>query len=149
MSQETFDAVVALLEKNPVFQSSGKRPQRPVKFQLACYLIRYGSRGADSMEAAQKLSLGHGTVFLYCRRVIYALRCLRLRFVRWPDAQRRAEISDSVKELTGIPGVIGIVDGSLIPFARVPKEEPHLWFTRKKFAGVRPHSGVLVVPLIC
>ncbi|KAG9029037.1 hypothetical protein FS837_003668 [Tulasnella sp. UAMH 9824] len=145
MSRATFDRVVALLEKNDVFQSSGKRPQRPVKFQLACFLIRYGVRGAETLDPAQKVSLGHGTVFLYCRRVVYAIRCLRHSFVQWPNREKRQENAEAVEEKTGIPGVIGIVDGSLIPFARVPKIDAHLWFTRKKFAGVSqaPHLPVM------
>ncbi|KIO27598.1 hypothetical protein M407DRAFT_23157 [Tulasnella calospora MUT 4182] len=110
MSHQTFDKVVALLERDPVFQSKGKKPQRPVKFQLVCFLIRYGSRGADTLEPVQKLLLGHGTVFIYCRRVTYALHCLRLRYVRWPEAELRAEISEAVEELAAIPGVIRIAN---------------------------------------
>lgn len=136
MSRQTFDWVVALLEENPIFKSTGRRPQRLVKFQLATFLVRYGMRGADTLSVAQQLSLGHGTVFLYCRRVIYALRCLRLRFVQWPRGDAKDEIKDFIEEEFNLPGVIGIVDGSLIPFARVPKVDSNLWYTRKKFPGV-------------
>jgi len=35
--------LVYLLEQNLIFQSTGKGPQRPVRYQFACFLLRYGS----------------------------------------------------------------------------------------------------------
>lgn len=136
MSRPTFDAIVEILERDPIFTSTGKKPQRPVKFQLASFLLQYGRHGGDSLDPATKLALGHGSVFLYCKRVVWSLRNLKTRYVRWPNRARRAEIKAAIEEKTGFPNVIGIVDGCLIPFVKVPAIDPHIWFTRKKFPGV-------------
>jgi hypothetical protein len=51
----TIDGLVHVLEQHPVFQSTGRKPQRPVRYQLACFLLHYGTRGASAMQAAHKL----------------------------------------------------------------------------------------------
>ncbi|KAJ3738289.1 hypothetical protein EV360DRAFT_2904, partial [Lentinula raphanica] len=64
-----FDLIIDKISTHPVFQTTGRRPQQPLKYQLGAFLIRYGVLGSDTLGAALKLSIGHGTVFLYCRRV--------------------------------------------------------------------------------
>ncbi|KAG0700992.1 hypothetical protein DFH29DRAFT_806837 [Suillus ampliporus] len=85
VGRPTFDRLVHLLEQNLNFQSTGKRPQCQVRYQLACLLLWYGSRGADPLQAAHKLAIGFGAVFmfLYCRRVVRALRELGVQVVSW------------------------------------------------------------------
>jgi hypothetical protein len=67
LSRSTFDRLVALLANNPIFTSRGKHPQRHVKFQLAAFLMRYGRLGSSALSVAMELSIGEGTVFLYCK----------------------------------------------------------------------------------
>ncbi|KAG2063409.1 hypothetical protein BDR04DRAFT_1111572 [Suillus decipiens] len=43
VGRPTVDHLIHLLEQNPIFQSTGKRPQRQVRYQLACFLLLYGS----------------------------------------------------------------------------------------------------------
>lgn len=112
MSQCTFKRVSALLERNQIFQSKGNRPQRPVAYQLACFLIRYGKLGSDALEPALKLSISGGTVYLYCRRVTRALREAGLECVAWPDDERKEEIKRAMEEISHIPGCIGAGDGT-------------------------------------
>ena len=64
-----FDCLINLLSHDPSFQSRGVKPQRHVKYQLGCFLVRYGMRACDSLETTREPSLGHGTVFVYCKRV--------------------------------------------------------------------------------
>jgi hypothetical protein len=54
LSRETFDQLVAKLADNPIFISTGKKPQRHVKYQLGCFLFRYGMRGSDSLRVAKE-----------------------------------------------------------------------------------------------
>ncbi|KAG1859739.1 hypothetical protein F4604DRAFT_1930457 [Suillus subluteus] len=42
VGRATFDRLVQILEQNPIFESTGRKPQRPVRYQLACFLLRYG-----------------------------------------------------------------------------------------------------------
>ncbi|KAJ3709399.1 hypothetical protein C8R42DRAFT_446477 [Lentinula raphanica] len=72
-----FEYLVEILGTNPIFQSTGRKPQRHVKYQLAAFLIRYGTLGADVQGTALKLSIGYGSVVLYCRRMVRALRELK------------------------------------------------------------------------
>jgi hypothetical protein len=57
ISRTTFDSLVARLEDDPIFQSSGRKPQRPVKFQLAAFLRRYSMCGSDSLQVAKELGI--------------------------------------------------------------------------------------------
>ena len=47
-------------------------------------------------------------------------------------AQRRQEISVAVQEASGIPNVIGIIDGTHIR-KRAPMKHPEVYVNRKKF----------------
>ncbi|KAJ7182931.1 hypothetical protein C8R43DRAFT_941015 [Mycena crocata] len=68
IGRNMFDWLVATLSTNPIFMSRGRKPQRHAKYQLGCFLVRYGAIGSDALGTAQKLSIGFGSVFLYCRR---------------------------------------------------------------------------------
>jgi hypothetical protein len=131
-----FDYLVQELAPNPIFQSTGRRPQRHIKFQLGCFLIRYGCIGSDTIGTAQKLSIGFGTVFLYCRRVTRAIRQLRPRFVGWPTSDRKEVIKQDIQDISGFSRCLGAGDASLIRFCEIPIEDGHLYQSRKKFWGV-------------
>ena len=63
-----FDCLIHILAPNPIFHLPRKQ-QRHVKFQLAAFLVQYGQWGSDTLIVAAKLSIGHGTVHNYCKRV--------------------------------------------------------------------------------
>ncbi|KAI0658943.1 hypothetical protein C8Q70DRAFT_934053 [Cubamyces menziesii] len=141
MSRDTFDRLVALLESNPLFTSTGKKPQRPVRYQLACFLMRYSVRGGDSLHAAKQLGIGLGTVFLYCRRVARALREIGLEILTWGNDERHKEVSEYIFEHFGFRDCIGIVDGSLIRLTKSPKVMGLVYYCRKKYpAAVVDHE---------
>jgi hypothetical protein len=131
-----FDWVVGLLSHNPIFQSRGRRPQRHVKYQLGCFLVRYGALGSDTLGTAQKLSIGFGTVFLYCNRVRRALRELRPSFIGWPSPERKLAIKTHIKDVSGFSRCLGAGDGSLINFDEIPKDDGPHFMSRKKRFGV-------------
>ncbi|QRW00132.1 DDE superfamily endonuclease [Ceratobasidium sp. AG-Ba] len=136
MSKATFDRVATLLQPNPIFQSRGRRPQRPVKYQLAVFLIRFGMRGSPTMEPVVKTGIGHGTVVLYCRRVTRALREIGQEVVAWPNEERKEEIKAWFGRKLGLDGVIGIVDGSLIELTHKPTVGGDAYYSRKKNISV-------------
>ncbi|KAF5336987.1 hypothetical protein D9611_003110 [Ephemerocybe angulata] len=135
VGRDTFDKLIDRISNDPVFVST-KKPQRPVKYQLACFLIRYGQAGSDSLDTAQKLAIGHGTVFLYCTRVSKALRRIKSQVIKFPDEARQQEISDYIESVSGFPGCIGIGDGCVIPFSEKPSVQGETYMTRKKRFGV-------------
>ena len=132
----TFDRLVHLLEPNPIFKSTGRKPQRLVCYQLACFLLRYGTRGADTLQATHKLGVGFGTVFLYCKRVVRALRELGLNAVTWGDENRLQQVTTHVLDRSGIPDCVGMLDGSLIRLTEVPERNGFSFICRKKFPAV-------------
>lgn len=136
LSRTTFDRLVSVLEKNPIFTSSGTKPQRPVRFQLATFLLRYGSLGSGSLQAAHKMGIGFGTVFDYCGRVSTALMELGLKAVVWPDERRQQETSDYIERIFGYSGCIGVVDGTLIRLSAFPFIQGFAYYCRKKFPAV-------------
>ncbi len=114
----------------------GKRPQRHVKYQLGTFLVRYASLGSDTLWTAQKLSIGFGSVFNYCRRVTKAIRQLRDQHVGWPTAERKLVIAAAMGA-EGFHKCLGCCDGSLIRFTQQPSLIGPGFLTRKKFFGVR------------
>ena len=136
LSRSTFDQLVALLADNPIFISRGLRPQRHVKFQLSAFLMRYGQLGSSALAVAMELSIGEGTVFLYCNRVSRALRQLKSRFLGWPDPARKEVISTVIEQAAGFQKCLGSGDGCLIQFTQRPLHFGHMYKCRKQFFGV-------------
>ncbi|QRW12983.1 DDE superfamily endonuclease [Ceratobasidium sp. AG-Ba] len=66
--------------------------------------------GSAAFSSNSTISLGVGTVFLYCKRVIRALRMAGLECVAWPNDERKHELAVRFEALSGIPGVIGAGD---------------------------------------
>ncbi|EJF59916.1 hypothetical protein DICSQDRAFT_40900, partial [Dichomitus squalens LYAD-421 SS1] len=132
LSRDTFDRLVALLGCNPIFVSTGRRPQRHVKYQLGAFLFRYGRLGTDSLDVAQKLGVGHGTVVLYCKRVTRAIRELRSQYLQWPTKAQREAIASAIEDKSGFPKCVGSCDGSLIRFCEEPIVDGHVYVSQKK-----------------
>lgn len=116
--------------------STGKKPQRHVKFQLASFLIRYGSRGSDVTGTAMKMGIGHGTVIHYCRRVTRAIRELRNQYLGWYSEDRKVEVMDRIEAKSGFPNCLGSGDGSLVRLEERPEEQGEAFIGRKSILGV-------------
>ncbi|KAF8068082.1 hypothetical protein FPV67DRAFT_1171459 [Lyophyllum atratum] len=137
LGRQTFDRIVTLLERNSLFISRGRKPQRAVRYQLAAFLMRYGKEGSDTMSIAKRLGLGLGTVWIYCRRVTRALRELSLSVISWGDEDRLHETAEFIRDISGLGDCIGVLDGSLIRLDDIPTEWGPLYFCRKKFPALR------------
>ncbi|KAF8548240.1 hypothetical protein OG21DRAFT_1423426 [Imleria badia] len=142
VSRQTFDRLVSLLEPNPIFKSKGKKPQRPVRFQLASFLIRYGARGADAHRTAKEMGLGSGTVYLYCYRVIHALRELGLQVLTWGDDERKELVATYIMDHYGFPNCVGMLDGTLIRLTEMPHVMGPTYLCRKKFPAINIQATV-------
>jgi hypothetical protein len=137
MSRETFWHLHDLIKNDPIFQSKGKRPQRPVKYQLAAFLCRMGAETA--IKTAGIIAIAEGTVYLYCDRVTRAFRHIRDHFLAWPGEERRVFLSEAMSEW-GFPGCIGIGDGSYIHLTIRPRGNGYAYWCRKKYYAVSSHS---------
>ena len=136
MGRNMFDFLASHLSHNSIFQSRGRKPQWHVKYQLGCFLIRYSVRGCDTLQAARQVSLGHGTVFLYCSRVSKAIRKLGPSYISFPKPDHQLAIANDIEDKFGFPGCIGFVDGSIIRFTEEPSIDGHTYFSQKKCYSV-------------
>ncbi|KZS94893.1 hypothetical protein SISNIDRAFT_473838 [Sistotremastrum niveocremeum HHB9708] len=130
MSKISFWHLVESIKDDPVFQSKGKKPQRPAWYQLATFLVKWGEHGG--VKTATVLSIAEGTVYLYQRRVTLAFRRIKHLHIWWPGAERRAYLKQEMAEY-GFPGCIGMVDGTLFRLSDKPKKHGWSYWCRKKF----------------
>ncbi|KAF8836148.1 hypothetical protein BDN67DRAFT_911699, partial [Paxillus ammoniavirescens] len=142
VSRKTFDRLVCLLEPNLIFVSKGRKPQRPVWFQLASFLIRYGSRGADAHRTAKEMGLGLGTVYHYCHRVIRALRELSQQVLAWGDEERQEIVATYIMDHYGFSNCVGMLDGTLIRLTEMPCMMGPTYLCRKKFPAINIQATV-------
>jgi hypothetical protein len=135
--RDTFDRLVWILSQNLLFPSP-RKPQRPVKYQLATFLILgYGQRGSDTLDVAAKLSIGHGSVLNYCRRVCRAIRELRCQYLEWMNHVRKEVVTMAIEAKSGFPKCLGSGDGCQIRIGEEPQVDGEQFLSRKKMISVR------------
>ncbi|KAG8731305.1 hypothetical protein FRC10_001809, partial [Ceratobasidium sp. 414] len=116
--------------------SQGRKNQRPVHYQLGVFLLRYGISGSHIRHPKLLTSIGEGTVVLYCRRVIQAIREHGLECVVWPTEERKREIKRGFKKICGLDGIIGSLDGTLCGLESKPRNAGDSYISRKKTLSV-------------
>ena len=67
------------------------------------------------------MNVGAGSITNHCRRVSRAIQMLGPCFIKWPDDDQQAIISDNIEAKSGLHLCIGSGDGSHIN----QTEEPH------------------------
>lgn len=145
VDRASFQFLVDLIWYDEVFVSAGRKPQRPPWYQLAVFLNWYGL--TPIQKTAEESSIGEGTVYLYCARVVQAFQRIRPRFLCWPDRVRKEEIKGRM-DAKGFLGCIGMVNGSLIWLALKPVKDGELYFYRKKIYAVctlHSHCSALLI----
>jgi hypothetical protein len=148
VNRDIFDRLVAVLADNPLFVSKGTKPQAHVKVQLACFLLRYGTRGSDIYHVAHNTNVGDGSVINHCKRVSRATRELRPRFLKWPDDDRQVAIADDIEAKSGLRLCIGSGDGSHVHQTAEPHELGYMYRNRKHAFSVRVTNCLIMYWLI-
>jgi len=133
MSRPSFWALVDKISDDPGLRSSGLRPQAPVWYQLAVFLIRWSN--ASALRTAGVMAVAEGSVYNYCARISKAFRRIKPEHLWWPGDQRRAFLKEEMGGY-GFPGCIGMVDGTLFKLSEKPQQEPYSYYTRKQFYGL-------------
>ncbi|KAJ6517633.1 hypothetical protein DFH09DRAFT_1332237 [Mycena vulgaris] len=132
----TFDKLCDILGQNQIFTSRGRKPQRHIAWQLGAFLIRYGQLGSPAQDTSFKLSIGFGTVILYCRRVIRAIRELKKQYAPWFSEEHQLQTSAQIEAKIGFPDCVGSGDGSLIQTSEQPSWMGPAYLSRKGFFAV-------------
>ncbi|KAG1805224.1 uncharacterized protein BJ212DRAFT_1544182 [Suillus subaureus] len=75
MSPESFNALLAAIQDDPIFQNNLQNTQDPIDRQLAVALFRFGHYGnaATVTKVALWAGIGYGTVRLYTNRIMIAV----------------------------------------------------------------------------
>ncbi|KAI5830536.1 hypothetical protein K523DRAFT_302420 [Schizophyllum commune Tattone D] len=137
ISPACFDALLAVIEDDPVFHNNSNNSQMPVAHQLAIALYRFGHHGnaASGLKVALLFGVGYGTINLFTSRVIKAVCGERFRTaaLQWPDDAEKEKAKDWV-ERTSCPAWRDgwlMVDGTLIPLFRRPGHFGNTFYDRK------------------
>ncbi|KAG8706148.1 hypothetical protein FRC09_002553 [Ceratobasidium sp. 395] len=132
VSKSTFWEIVKLVENHEKFQRKGKgRRPRPVHYQVGVFLLRYGCAGSGARVPMLLTSIGEGTVLLYCRRVIAAIRTFGLTCVGWPTPERKRVISVAFQKKCGLNGAVGALDGVHFKLSHKPVVEGDIYMNYK------------------
>lgn len=134
MDKASFWSLHDLIAEDPLFLSTGRKPQRPPRFQLATFLARMGA--LSNIKTAGFCAVAEGTVRLYCARVVRAVRKLRTLYLAWPHAERRDYIAQRMAA-AGFPGCIGSGDGTYFRLEDKPLVNGYAYWCHKKFYAVR------------
>lgn len=121
---ETFAFLVDMLEASHVFSTPTFNKQNPVWLQVACALHRLGhsGNGASGGTVARAKGVGYGTVMLYTKRVLIALKELAPQTIRWPSHSERDQLANLNFTKHGFRGGILSTDGT-----HVVLFQKHLW----------------------
>ena len=135
VNRESFQFLHDEIKDDLIFAARGGRPQLPVKYQLATFLLRMGAQGA--VCTAGIMAISEGSTYTYVYRVGKAFRNVRDKHLAWPGAERRDFLSTAMEEGWGFPGCIGIGDGSYIFLSDKPTINGYAYWCRKKGYAVR------------
>ena len=124
MNREAFVKLVHLIETQP--------EQAPPWKQILLVLNRLGCEGNGA--SIKRHSIWHGVSYgtvLYTERVICAILSLQDKYIKWPDRLERREMSRRFARDYGLPGAVGIIDGTPVHFYQRPGVDGENFFTRK------------------
>jgi hypothetical protein len=134
VNPETFDALVDLIEDDPIFHSDNNNQQLPVRYQLAIALYRFGHFGnAASVESiAQWAGCSAGTVFSCTRRVMVAITGLHDdAFTILPEHIANAKAWVARESCYAWRNGWCMADGTLVPLSDKPGHHGEAYFDRK------------------
>ena len=86
-------------------------------------------------EIARLFGISTSTTHRCIRRVSEALCMLQQTIIKWPDLEMQQTISEGIEEKSGIPNVIGFIDGTHIRLAGVLEGDTN-YVNRKGYASV-------------
>jgi hypothetical protein len=135
MQKSSFVRLVGKLERDSIFQNYSRNKQTPcwVQSMIAFSVLGCYGNGNSVGKIARHFGSGEGTITKFTQRVIEAVLKLNKAegIIRWPDANEREQISRRF-ELKGMPGVVGIVDGTYVLLTQRPGIDGEtFWCSRK------------------
>lgn len=133
MNKSTFIGLLNLIENHAVFKNKSKNKQKPTWIQLLVVLNRLGceGNGISIDRNAMFNGISHGSVYSYQTRVFAAIKDLEKVYLFWPNIEQRKKISERFGSHHGLPGCVGIVDGTPVNFFQKPGIDGEVYWNRK------------------
>ncbi|RPB06593.1 hypothetical protein P167DRAFT_580314 [Morchella conica CCBAS932] len=123
MDRNSFEKLASEIESHSVFAIGLRGPkQKAVQYQLAVFLYKLGGAGNTYTQTGLSVGAGEGTVLLYIRRVMKAIRSLKMRYIKWPTHEERNRHKARVRtaSLGVFPNYVGFVDGTYVVLKYAP-----------------------------
>jgi hypothetical protein len=131
---ETFDALVNLIEDNPIFHNNSNCPQLPVHLQLSVVLFRAGHYGnaASPEDTAQWAGISVGGVEKCTDRILVALLSFHDDAIHLPNSDEKEDAKSYIEEETCPEWRNGflLADGSKFPLFQRPGLHGDAWFDK-------------------
>lgn len=98
----------------------------PVIVRLACTLFKL-SHGATLLICSELFAVGRSTVSIMLRQVVHAINVGLKNEIRWPFGEGIPETEAGFRNLCGLPGVLGAIDGTHFSIGK-PQHGPTDYF---------------------
>jgi len=85
---------------------------------------------------ADRFNVTFSSVSRVVRRVMESVLALRNQYIKWPNETQLRETMESFRAQGGFPGVVGVIDGSLVKI-RAPVENAESYICRKKYHALQ------------
>ena len=126
LHRENFDHIVSSINQHLVFKGDVlRRPQSPPSHQLMVLLHYLGTSGsgANNPRMRNVFGIGRGTVELFKRRCVTAIRSIKNKMIKWSDDREKKEIARRILHASNQDWIncIGVADGTLIPLTFAPQ----------------------------
>jgi hypothetical protein len=133
MDKQSFVRLLFKIQNHTVFQTRTNNKQEPVWIQLMVVLQRLGcdGNGASIGRNARIAGVSYGSVCKFTSRVFTSLLAIKNEVIKWPDENERKEISRRFARNHGLPGAVGVVDGTPVNFSQRPHIDGEVYWTRK------------------
>lgn len=134
MKKRSFVRIVEKLELDPLFQNNSRNPQTPcwIQSMIALSILGCHGNGNSVGKIARHFGAGDGSITTFTRRFISSVINLNETegIIKWPDRNERNEISKRFA-LKGMPGVVGILDGTYVVLSQRPHIDGETFWCRK------------------
>lgn len=128
MKRVTFYNILDIIKYDLIRQKRGRRTISPEK-QL--FIAIWKMATPDSYRSiCEKFDVAKGTALMAVRRVTKALVTRAPLFMKWPEGDRIAEITEGFTKNSAFPGIIGAIDGTHISI-KAPHVNPESYINRK------------------
>jgi hypothetical protein len=143
MSRKSFFSLHALLQPYIEKQQTHFRPTIPSEHRLAIFLYHI-TQGNSYSSITDQFGVGKSTVSNIIRDVSKAIvQQLSGKYIRFPNVDEAMRSMEFWREKTGIPGVVGCIDGSHIPIIQ-PAHSGTAYCNRKGYYSITVQGNVFL-----